>query len=123
VADRFTKKNTMAVFYLLIGISVLLLGISNHPAAIWSFAIAFGFSMGADYMLIPLVTAECFGTQSLGKILGLIIMGYSLGQWGAPWLVGKIFDVTHSYQLGWKIMAVAAMAGAAAVYRVDRERT
>jgi cyanate permease len=79
--------------------------------------------MGADYMLISLVTAECFGTQSLGKILGLIIMGYSLGQWGAPWLVGKIFDVTHSYQLGWKIMAVAAMAGAAAVYRVDRERT
>jgi MFS family permease len=123
VADRFTKKNTMAFFYLLIGVSVLLLGISNHPGAIWTFAIAFGFSMGADYMLIPLVTAECFGTQSLGKLLGLIIMGYSLGQWGAPWFVGKIFDVSHSYQLGWKIMAVAAMAGAVAVYRIDRART
>jgi MFS family permease len=123
LADRFTKKNTMAVFYLLIGVSVLVLGISNHPAAIWSFAIAFGFAMGADYMLIPLVTAECFGTQSLGKILGLIIMGYSLGQWGAPWLVGRIFDARHSYQLGWKIMAVAAMVGALAVYRVERART
>ena len=42
--------------------------------------------MGADYMLIPLVTAECFGTASLGKLLALIIMGYSLGQWGAPWI-------------------------------------
>ena len=122
LADRFTKKDTMAVFYLLIGLSVLLLGISNQPAVLWSFAIAFGFSMGADYMLIPLVTAECFGTQSLGKILGLIIMGYSLGQWGAPWLVGRIFDASHSYQLGWKIMAVAAMVGALAVWRVRAAR-
>ena len=122
LADRFTKKDTMAVFYLLIGLSVLLLGISNQPAVLWSFAIAFGFSMGADYMLIPLVTAECFGTHSLGKILGLIIMGYSLGQWGAPWLVGRIFDASHSYQLGWKIMAVAAMVGALAVWRVRAAR-
>jgi MFS family permease len=122
LADRFTKKDTMAVFYLLIGLSVLLLGISNQPAVLWSFAIAFGFSMGADYMLIPLVTAECFGTRSLGKILGLIIMGYSLGQWGAPWLVGRIFDASHSYQLGWKIMAVAAMVGALAVWRVRAAR-
>jgi len=38
--------------------------------------------MGADYMLIPLVTAECFGTAALGKLLALIIMGYSLGPMG-----------------------------------------
>jgi hypothetical protein len=47
--------------------------------------------MGADYMLIPLVTAECFGTAALGKILALIIMGYSLGQWAALWMAGKLF--------------------------------
>jgi MFS family permease len=118
VADRFTKKNTMAFCYLLIGLAVLMLGAIQQREAIWVFALIFGFSMGADYMLIPLVTAECFGTQSLGKILGLIIMGYSLGQWGAPWLVGRIFDRTHSYELGWRIMGVAAVVGAAAVWRV-----
>jgi MFS family permease len=119
LSDRFSKKNTMAFFYLVIGISLLLVGVSHHVVAIWTFAIIFGFSMGADYMLIPLVTADCFGTRALGKVLALIIMGYSLGQWGAPWIVGKLFDVQHSYALGWKIMAVAAVVGAATVNRVS----
>src|SRR6266513_1249949 len=108
VADRFRKKNTMALFYALLSASLLLLGMARWPVAVWTFALIFGFSMGADYMLIPLVTAECFGTASLGKLLALIIMGYSLGQWGAPWMAGRIFDSQHSYELAWKIMAAAS---------------
>jgi hypothetical protein len=74
--------------------------------------------MGADYMLIPLVTAECFGTASLGKLLALLIVGYSIGQWAAPWMVGRIFDVQRSYALAWKIVATAGVLGAAAVYAI-----
>ncbi len=124
VADRFRKKNTMALFYALLSASLLLLGMARRPVAVWTFALIFGFSMGADYMLIPLVTAECFGTASLGKLLALIIMGYSLGQWGAPWMAGRIFDSQHSYELAWKIMAAAGLFGAAAIYAVsDRQNT
>jgi MFS family permease len=119
VADRFSKKNTMALFYLLIGAAVLLLSTSHEPGALWTFTVVFGFAMGADYMLIPLVTAECFGTASLGKLLALIIMGYSLGQWGAPWMVGRIFDARQSYDLAWRILAVAALVGATAIYAVS----
>jgi MFS family permease len=70
-------------------------------------------------MLIPLVTAECFGTASLGKLLALIIVGYSLGQWGAPWIAGRIFDAHHSYELAWNIIAVAGLLGGAAVFAVS----
>jgi MFS family permease len=118
LADRFQKKNLMALFYLLIGASILMLGAAHEPMAIWAFAVMFGFSMGADYMLIPLVVAECFGATSLGKLLALIIMGYSLGQWGAPWIAGTIFDARHSYELAWKIMAVAGLLGAGVIYAV-----
>ena len=124
LADRFRKKNTMALFYALLSASLLFLGMARRPVAVWTFALIFGFSMGADYMLIPLVTAECFGTASLGKLLALIIMGYSLGQWGAPWIAGRIFDSQHSYELAWKIMAAAGLFGAAAIYAVsDRRNT
>ena len=124
LADRFRKKNTMALFYALLSSSLLFLGMARRPVAVWTFALIFGFSMGADYMLIPLVTAECFGTASLGKLLALIIMGYSLGQWGAPWMAGRIFDSQHSYELAWKIMAAAGLFGAAAIYAVsDRRNT
>jgi MFS family permease len=66
-----------------------------------------------------LVAAECFGTVSLGKLLAIIIMGYSLGQWGAPWIAGRIFDARHSYELAWNIMAVAGLLGGAAIFAVS----
>jgi MFS family permease len=119
VADRFNKKNTMALFYLLLGGSIPLLLIAHQPIAAWSFAAAFGFAMGADYMLIPLVAAECFGTGSLAKILAIIIAGYSVGQWVAPWVAGRIFDLYHSYNLAWGMITAAAVLGAGAIYAVS----
>jgi len=118
LADRFRRTHIMTFFYFLIGASVFLLVGSPSPVALWSFAVIFGFSMGADYMLIPLVTADCFGTVALGKLLALIIMGYSIGQWAAPWIVGRIFDARHSYDLAWEIIAIAGILGAAAIYAV-----
>ena len=119
VADRYTKKNVMALFYLVLGLSVPLLFLAERPAAAWGFALVFGFAMGADYMLIPLVTAECFGLAALGKLLALLIMGYSLGQWFAPWVAGRIFDAYHSYRLAWLIMSLAGVIGAGAIYAVS----
>ena len=118
LADRFRKSYLMALFYFFIGASVFLLTYPHSPAVLSAFAIVFGFSMGADYMLIPLVTAECFGTASLGKLLALIIMGYSIGQWTAPWFVGKMFDAQHSYDLAWRIVATLGMVGAVAIYAI-----
>lgn len=118
LADRFRKTYIMAFFYLLIGVSVFLLANPRSTYVLLTFAILFGFAMGADYMLIPLVTAECFGTASLGKLLALIIMGYSIGQWAAPWIVGRLFDVRHSYDLAWKIIATAGVLGAVAVFAI-----
>ena len=117
--DHVRKKNAMALFYFLMGASVLLLAIARQPAAFWTFAFIFGFSMGADYMLVPLVVAESFGTASLGKLLALIIMGYSLGQWGLPWIVGRLFDARHNYDLAWKITALAGMLGGLTIYAIS----
>ena len=121
IADRYNRKNVMALFYLVLGLVIPLLFV-RQPSAIWGFALLFGFAMGADYMLIPLVTADCFGLSSLGKILSLIIMGYSLGQWFAPWLAGRIFDARHSYDVGWVIMSAAAILGAALIHAVQPEK-
>ena len=118
IADHFRNSRIMAIFYFLIGASVFLLAYPQSTAALWLFALVFGFSMGADYMLIPLVASESFGTTALGKILALIIMGYSIGQWAGPWLVGKLFDMRHSYDVAWKMIAVLAIIGASAIYAI-----
>jgi len=117
-ADRRSKKNMMALFYVVLGLSIPLLFLSHQSLAVWAFALLFGFALGADYMLIPLLTAECFGLSALGKLLALIISGYSLGQWVAPWLAGKLFDAYHNYDLAWTIMTAAAVLGAAIIFAV-----
>jgi MFS family permease len=118
IADRYNKKNVMAFFYLLLALAIPLLFLARQPAALWVFALMFGFAMGADYMLIPLVTAECFGLAALGRLLALIIMADSLGQWFGPVLAGRIFDATHSYDLAWTIVTAAGVIGAAAIYAI-----
>jgi MFS family permease len=120
LVDRYNKKNVMALFYLLLALAIPLLFLARQPAALWLFALIFGFAMGADYLLIPLVTAECFGLGALGKLLSLIIMADSLGQFFGPVLAGKIFEATHSYDLAWSIITTAGILGAAAIYAVRR---
>src|SRR5262249_27014338 len=51
IADHFRKSYIMAIFFFLIGASVFLLAYPQSGAALWAFALIFGFSMGADYML------------------------------------------------------------------------
>ncbi|PYU67178.1 MAG: hypothetical protein DMG49_19645 [Acidobacteria bacterium] len=58
--------------------------IGHNSEAVYGFAVVFGFAMGADYMLISLVVADCFGLTSLEKLLALIVMADSLGQTYGP---------------------------------------
>ena len=117
-ADSYSRKNVMALFYLVLALAIPMLFAAPRPAAVWGFALFYGFAMGADYMLIPLVTADCFGLSALGKLLSLIIMGYSLGQWFGPWLAGRIFDTYHTYNPAWIIMSAAAAVGAGLIYAI-----
>jgi len=123
VVDRAKKKkNTMTLCYCLLGAAIPLLFLASMPTMVVVFATIFGFAMGADYMLIPLVTVECFGVESLGKILALIVMGYSIGQWVGPWIAGRIYDSLRSYNPAWALMMLAAVAGSCMIYGLPGPR-
>ncbi|HET7441659.1 MAG TPA: MFS transporter [Terriglobales bacterium] len=122
LADRFTLKNLMALFYLILSLAIPLLFLRSHSIAVLAFSAIFGFAMGADYMLIPLVTAHNFGLSALGKILALIIMADSLGQTFGPVLAGRIYDTRHSYDLVWLIITAAGILGAILIYFISARR-
>ena len=54
-ADVFSKKRVMTATYFMVAATILLmLSVTpDRPSSLYIFAVAFGFSMGADYMLIP----------------------------------------------------------------------
>src|SRR5215472_7894046 len=115
LADRFSKKHVMLLTYSLVaaGIPLLFLG-SNRPL-LWLSAAIFGVGLGGDYMIVPLMTAEIFGIEILGRLLGVIIISGGVAEAAAPWAVGRMRDVTGSYATSGSFLVGIALLGALAV--------
>lgn len=115
-ADRFRKKYVMVATFMLVALSIPMLILSpEHPSLLYAFAVCFGFGLGADYMLIPLMTAECFGLAGLSRILGIIITSDSVGEAVMPWIVARLRESTGSYSPGFMLLSTVALLGALAV--------
>ena len=116
LADRFTKKYVMLVTYLIVACAIPLLILARgNPQLLYVFAIAFGFGLGADYMLIPLMAAECFGLAALSRVLGIIIMSDSIGEATVPYLVALVRDATGSFAAAFAMLSGLALVGAVAI--------
>ncbi len=115
LADRFPKKYVMLLIYLLVATAVPLLFAGHSRAAVFTFAAVFGIALGGDYMIVPLMTAELFGVQLLGRLLGVILTAGSVAEAVSPWLVGRLRDSTGSYGAGFLALIGMALLSAAAV--------
>ncbi|MEO6723947.1 MAG: MFS transporter, partial [Blastocatellia bacterium] len=119
LADRYQKKYVMLATYLIVGLSIpLLIAARDVSALLYVFAVTFGFGLGADYMLIPLMAAECFGLGALSRVLGIIIMSDAVGEATMPTLVASIREATGSYTNGFALITVVALSGAAAILSI-----
>jgi MFS family permease len=115
LADRFPKKYVMLLIYMLVAAAIPLLFAGRSTAAMYAFAAVFGIALGGDYMIVPLMTAEIFGVQLLGRLLGVILTAGSVAEAVAPWLVGHLRDATGSYAGGFLALTGMALVGSAAV--------
>lgn len=115
LADRFSRKYVMLAACTMIAAGIGVLYFSTATSTVYLFAFIFGFGMGADYMLIPLMTAECFGLKALGRLMGVILATDAVAQALAPVLVGRIYDLQRSYDWGFALLGCMAVVGALAV--------
>jgi MFS family permease len=115
LADRFPKKYVMLLIYLLVAGAIPLLLAGRSEAYLYTFAVVFGIALGGDYMIVPLMTADIFGTQFLGRLLGVILTAGSVAEAVAPWLVAHLRDTTGSYTAGFVALMGMAFLGAIAI--------
>ena len=115
LADRVGPKRVMLLIYLLVASAALILVWGPTGNAIYLFAVIFGLGLGGEYMIIPLMAGELFGTAVLGRVLGIIVTFDGAAEALFPWLVGKIHDQTHSYRMGFELLTALAALGAVAV--------
>ena len=116
LSDRIPRKYVMVLTCTLVGAAIpLLIGAQHHPALLYVFAVLFGFGLGADYMLIPLMAADCFGLATLSRILGLIVMSDTIGEATMPYLVAHLRDSHGAYAGAFWLLTLLALIGAGAI--------
>jgi cyanate permease len=73
-------------------------------------------------MIIPLMTAEIFSMEILGRLLGLILTADGVAEAISPWLVGRMRDANGTYFEGFLALVGVALLGALAVSALPKNR-
>ena len=122
LADRFSKKYVMLLTYLLVAAGIPMLFLGTTRVVLYVSAAIFGIGLGGDYMIIPLVTAEIFGLEILGRLLGVLLAAGAIADAVAPWLIGRLRDTTGSYSVSCFVLVVMALLGGLAVLGLPERR-
>jgi len=117
LADRFSRKWVMLATYALVASTIPLM-LLVRPGSEWSlyaFALLFGFGMGADYMLIPLMAADQFGVNTLARAMAIILPTDTIGQTWFPYGVARLRQAWGSYDDALLVVFAMAAIGALAI--------
>jgi MFS family permease len=120
-SDKLSMKWVMTATYFIVAATVpLLLGV--HPGGnVYYFAIVFGFAMGADYMLIPLMAAKQFGVNSLARAMAVILPVNTIGQTWVPLGVSFLREHFGSYAMPMNVVLGLAAIGAISILLLPRD--
>jgi MFS family permease len=124
LADKFSKKVVMSITYLMVAgtIPLLFLVRPDSPEAVYVFSILFGFGMGADYMLIPLMAAEHFGVNTLARAMAIILPADTIGQTWFPYMVSKLHEHFGNYNWPLQTVFLLSAVGALAILLLPRAK-
>lgn len=122
LADRFSKKHVMLLTYFLVAAGIPLLFLGKNALALYVSAAIFGTGLGGDYMIIPLIAAEIFNGQMLGRLLGVILTAGGIAEALSPWMMGYLRDTTGSYFASCIVLVIVALLGMAAVLGLPDRR-
>jgi MFS family permease len=111
ITDRIGNVPSLIIIFIFMAISLLGIQLFAELSILYLFAVIYGFSYGGSAVLPSPVTAEFFGLKAHGMILGAIIFGATIGGAIGPILIGRIFDVTNSYNVAFLICAALAVVG------------
>ncbi len=123
-ADKFSKKWVMFVTYFIVAATIPLL-LHVRPGEdfyLYAFAILFGFGMGADYMMIPLMAADQFGVNSLARAMAVILPVNTIGQTWFPYLVSHLRRLMNGYDGAMSVVLGVAMLGALAIALLPKHK-
>jgi MFS family permease len=122
LADRIGPKKVMLLVYLLVTTAMVILAIGPRGNGMYAFAVIFGLGLGGEYLIIPLMAADLFGTAVLGRVMGIVLTADGVAEAVFPYIAGKLRDSTGSYTMSFQLLTALAAVGAVAIMLLPRSR-
>jgi MFS family permease len=104
--DRIFAPHLTALVFLAPAIAFSVLLLTDATGANAMIAGTFlGFGLGAEVDALAYIASRAFGLRYFGRILGFLMVAFTLGLAFGPTLFGKIYDQFQTYQLALWIAA------------------
>jgi MFS family permease len=109
--DRYQSPLVALPVYLSVLLGVLMIDHGSVDLSLPA-ALVLGFDVGAEGGgIIQYLTARYFGLRAFAEITGYVLAGTVIGLGIGPLVVGKLFDITGSYELALKVLEVSVGLG------------
>jgi len=108
LGDKIGYKHATIVTFTLITAAFVWLPLANEVWMLYLFSAIYGIGFGGMYTLISPMVADLFGLGSHGVIFGTVFLSGSIGGAIGPVIMGLIFDISGSYQIGFLLLVTAS---------------
>ncbi len=122
LTDRHDPRRLLLIYYVLRGVSLIVLPFVTDPIGLTTFAILFGLDYIATVPPTIKLCAESFGAQNVGMVYGFVFCAHQVGAAAASWLGGVAYDAVGNYVAAFVVAGFIAMAAGLAALGVNRSR-
>ncbi len=113
ISDRFGRRLTLLVVFMLQGISFTLFGLSHNLSALYCSSILFALTAWSIPALMAALAGDAFGPRLAPAALGLMTIIFGIGQALGPYVAGVLADATQSFSWAFIVAGMVALfAGA-----------
>ena len=118
ICEKLGVKVSIAVMMAVQGIIVIAFQkMAGTPALLYLGATLVGFNFGGNFALFPMITANTFGTKTVGQNYGWVFLSYGVGGIFGPILGGKLGDMGN-FPLAFTICGVLCLVAAGIISMV-----
>ncbi len=121
IADKMGSVRTYSLVLIGISVSMLSAVIANSLWVFYVVAGFFGFAMGGNDPVYVKLTTDCFGSRSMGSVIGVLTFVFAMSGALGPLLGGVVADRTGSYSLAFLAAGITVLTALLALRFVRRE--
>lgn len=108
-SDRIGSNNALLICCVVLMLTLIFLIFAKELWMFYLFAVIFGFAYGGEVPQMAVLVERFFGLRAVAALVGIVVVGATMGGAVGAWVGGRVFDVAQSYQIAFIIAAIVGL--------------